>query len=159
MQLRTLQTIFSTLAHSTPCTSRPFSEAEDDDTPHSISSESQPSEIGSSGTFPREAMKDMEVVDPTGDDLYASPEPSNPEPRDDASNGIVVTQRLIFVDLIQDDGYEVPTIALERLSVTMSQKTWCSDGVDKILEDGEEQVIRADGTTSLGHLVKPRMDG
>lgn len=31
--------------------------------------------------------------------------------------------------------------------------------IDEILQDREEQIIQVDGTTSLGHLVKLRMDG
>lgn len=93
----------STLANSTPSALPLFSEAEDHDTPHSISLESQPSEMSSSPTFPKEATKDIEIIDLTWDDLHASPEPSNLESAGHSSNGIVVKQRVVFVDLTQDD--------------------------------------------------------
>jgi hypothetical protein len=93
----------SASANSTPNTSPLFSEAEDQDTPQSISWESRPSNIGSSPIFPREATTDIEVIDLTGDDLYASPQPFSPMSTGQSSSALDVTQRLNFVDLTQDD--------------------------------------------------------
>lgn len=94
---------FSISANSTPCTPPPISEAKSHNISHSVSLESQPSEVDSSPNFLREAMKDIEVIDLTADDLHASPEPPNPQLKEYSSNGRVVTPRLIFVDLTQDD--------------------------------------------------------
>ncbi|EFY89593.1 hypothetical protein MAC_04448 [Metarhizium acridum CQMa 102] len=63
----------STLASSTPSTSSFFTEAHAQD--HSTPPESRHPEIGSSSTFSREAMKNVQVIDLTGDDNYPLLEP------------------------------------------------------------------------------------